>query len=289
MSRPTATICAGSSCWPATSSRPTSWRGGCSCGPSDLDPDFARALAGIAECDCDLYMHFGEPASFDDVLAVTERALQLEPDLASAHASRGVALLATGRAEEAERSFQQPSRPSPTMPWRTTSMAAPAFELGRMQEAVRLLRRAADLAPDDVGFLSPLPDGVRGTRHEGGGRGDLARGPGAMRTGTGAAAGPGRRGLPWRRCVGVLGRARASPGLGQARARNRARRPPDALQCRMHLFAPGATRRSDRTARASHAGSVRPSNRLDAAGRRSGPASPASALCRTRKRLDRPA
>ena len=32
--------------------------------------------------------------------------LQLEPDLASAHASRGVALLATGRAEEAERSFQ---------------------------------------------------------------------------------------------------------------------------------------------------------------------------------------
>ena len=72
----------------------------------DLDPTFARALAGIAECDCLIYMILGGRLSFDEVLAVTERALQLEPDLAGAHASRGVALLATDRAEEAERSFQ---------------------------------------------------------------------------------------------------------------------------------------------------------------------------------------
>ena len=60
-----------------------------------------------------------------------------------------------------------PSRPSPTTPWRTTSTAAPAYELGRKQDAVPLLRRAADLAPDDVGFLGPLSTLLRGPRHEG--------------------------------------------------------------------------------------------------------------------------
>ena len=62
---------------------------------AELDRDFARALAGIAECDCGLYMHCGVPVAFADVLATAERAVALEPSLASAHAARGVALLAT--------------------------------------------------------------------------------------------------------------------------------------------------------------------------------------------------
>ena len=122
----------------------------------DLDSNFARALAGIAACDCVLYMLFDEQASFDEVLAVTERALQLEPDLASAHASRAVALLATDRAEEAERSFQNAIAAEPDDAMAHYFYARACILLGRKQEAVPLLRRAADLAPDDVGFLSPL-------------------------------------------------------------------------------------------------------------------------------------
>ena len=49
------------------------------CRAAELDPDFARALAGIAECDCGLYMHCGVPVEFDAVLATAERAVALEP------------------------------------------------------------------------------------------------------------------------------------------------------------------------------------------------------------------
>ena len=123
----------------------------------ELDPDFARALAGIAECDCDVHMHFGEPVSFDEILATTARALELEPGLASAHASRGVALLATGRADEAERSFQRAIAAEPEYGMAHYFYGRACVELGRKQDAVRLLRRAAELSPDDAGFLGPLP------------------------------------------------------------------------------------------------------------------------------------
>ena len=122
----------------------------------DLDPNFARALAGIAECDCLTNMLFGGQVSFDDVLATTERALLLEPELASAHASRGFALLSTGRAEAAERSFQHAIADEPDHAMAHFFYSRACALLGRKQEAVRLLRRAADLAPDDVGLLLPL-------------------------------------------------------------------------------------------------------------------------------------
>ena len=94
--------------------------------------------------------------SFDDVLATTERALQLEPDLASAHASRGVALLATGRAEEAERSFQHAIAAEPDHAEAHFFYGRCCALLGRKQEAVRFLRRAADLAPATMSALSSL-------------------------------------------------------------------------------------------------------------------------------------
>ena len=121
-----------------------------------LDPNFARALAGIAECDCDTYIHYGGSISFDDVLALTARALELEPGLASAHASRGVALLATGRAEEAERSFQEAISAEPDHVMAHYFYGRACVVLGRKQDGVQLLRRASDLAPDAVGYLDCL-------------------------------------------------------------------------------------------------------------------------------------
>ena len=123
----------------------------------DLDPHFARALAGIAECDCNLYLHFGASVSFDDILATTARAAELEPSLASPHAVRGIALLASGQADEAERSFQRAISAQPDYAMAHYYYGRACVELGRKHDAVQLLRRAADLVPNDVGFLSPLP------------------------------------------------------------------------------------------------------------------------------------
>lgn len=123
---------------------------------AELDPDFARALAGIAECDCNLYMHCGVPVSFEAILATTTRAVALEPALAGAHAVRGFALLASGRDEEAERAFRRAIEVEPGHPGAHYAYARACVQLGRTEDAVGLLRRAADLAPGDVGYLNTL-------------------------------------------------------------------------------------------------------------------------------------
>src|SRR5213075_2605192 len=61
---------------------------------TELDPSYARAYAGIADCDTFLYLRTIEPISFDAILALSEKALALDNGLAEAHASRGAALSA---------------------------------------------------------------------------------------------------------------------------------------------------------------------------------------------------
>ena len=123
---------------------------------AELDPDFARALAGIGECDCSLYMHCGLPVSFDAILTTTARALELEPTLAGAHAVHGFALLMTGRPEEAESSFRRAISVDPGHPGAHYAYARACVQQGRQEEAAGFLRRAAELALGDVGYLNTL-------------------------------------------------------------------------------------------------------------------------------------
>jgi adenylate cyclase len=70
-----------------------------------LDPSYARAYAGIADCDTFLYFRTTESVSTADILAMSEKALALEDGLAEAHASRGAALSAMKRYDEAAAEF----------------------------------------------------------------------------------------------------------------------------------------------------------------------------------------
>ena len=121
-----------------------------------LDPGFARALAGIAECGCNLYLHCAVPVAFDEILDLTSRALAIEPTLAAAQTHRGVALLATGDPVAAETAFARAIALEPGHPGAHYGYARACVQLGRLDEAVERLRRAADLAPGDVGYLNTL-------------------------------------------------------------------------------------------------------------------------------------
>jgi adenylate cyclase len=121
-----------------------------------LDPDFARALAGIAECACNLYLHCAVPVAFAEILDLTGRALAIEPTLAAAQTHRGVALLATGDPAAAEAAFERAIALEPGHPGAHYGYARACVQLGRLDEAVGRLRRAADLAPGDVGYLNTL-------------------------------------------------------------------------------------------------------------------------------------
>ena len=58
----------------------------------ELDPAYARAYAGIADCDSFLFLHYHLDVSIEAILATSAQALALDEDLAEAHASRGLAL-----------------------------------------------------------------------------------------------------------------------------------------------------------------------------------------------------
>src|SRR5213079_2459882 len=58
----------------------------------ELDPLYARAYAGIADCDSFLFLHYHLEAGIDSILATSGKALALDNRLAEAHASRGLAL-----------------------------------------------------------------------------------------------------------------------------------------------------------------------------------------------------
>ena len=116
----------------------------------ELDPRFARAHAGIAECDASLDLHYGAHLAVEDTLARVDAALALEPGLAAAHVVRGLVLVAQGRIEEAERAFGQAIALEPNNDNAHYCHARACFQQGRMEEAARLFRRAAELFPDDL-------------------------------------------------------------------------------------------------------------------------------------------
>ncbi|MGZ5477457.1 MAG: hypothetical protein ACXWH1_13290, partial [Thermoanaerobaculia bacterium] len=74
----------------------------------DLDPAFALAWAGYADC-FSLLVMYEDPVHTDraEALAASKRAVELAPDLAEGYASRGLALLISEEFEAAEVEFNK--------------------------------------------------------------------------------------------------------------------------------------------------------------------------------------
>jgi adenylate cyclase len=115
----------------------------------ELDPMYARAYAGMADCDSYLYMTYHEKVVMDDVLATTEKALSLNPKLAEAHASRGVALSAGQRYEEAKEEFEKALALDPDSYEAHYFYARSNFAQGNLKRAAALFERGAEIRPDD--------------------------------------------------------------------------------------------------------------------------------------------
>src|SRR4029079_4467958 len=72
----------------------------------ELDPNYARAYAGMANCDANLYMVYQSDVSVESILEASAKALALDSNLAEAHTARGVALWAAQNIEEANAEFE---------------------------------------------------------------------------------------------------------------------------------------------------------------------------------------
>jgi TolB-like protein/Flp pilus assembly protein TadD len=120
-----------------------------------LDPNYARAYAGVADCCSFLYMYYeSSEANLKEADAASRKALQIDPELAEAHASRGLAVSLNQRYDEAKLEFEEAIRRNPNLFEAYYFYARAMFSQGKKEEAARLYEQASKVNPDDYQSLA---------------------------------------------------------------------------------------------------------------------------------------
>ncbi|MEE9472819.1 MAG: tetratricopeptide repeat protein, partial [Acidimicrobiia bacterium] len=115
----------------------------------DVDPEYALAYAGIADSCSFLYMYFdASEANLKQADEASRRARELDPELAEGHAARGLAVSLSGRFEEAEEEFETAIRINPKLFEAYYFYARTCFRQGKLEQAVRLFRKATEVRED---------------------------------------------------------------------------------------------------------------------------------------------
>jgi adenylate cyclase len=115
----------------------------------ELDPAYARAYAGIADCDSFLFLHYSAPVEIKGIFETSAKALALESGLAEAHASQALALSLEQRYGEAMAEFEKAIALDPNSFEGHYFYARACFAEGKLERAAALFERAAEIKPDD--------------------------------------------------------------------------------------------------------------------------------------------
>jgi len=116
----------------------------------EIDPTFARAYAGIADCCSFMYTYWDASATnLERAISASLQALKLDPELAEAHVSRGVALAYAKQYAESEIEFRQAIRLSRNLFEAHYSFAGTLLQQGRNEEAAAEFQQASRIRPED--------------------------------------------------------------------------------------------------------------------------------------------
>jgi len=120
-----------------------------------LDPEYARAYAGVAECHAFLFMYAdGDAADLEQADLASQRALELAPDLAEAHVARGLVLSLQRRFEDSEAFFETAIDLNPKLYEAYYFYARNSFVQGDLESAAKLFGHASRIDPGD--YQAPL-------------------------------------------------------------------------------------------------------------------------------------
>jgi non-specific serine/threonine protein kinase len=120
----------------------------------EIDPGYARAYAGVADCYSYLYMYWdASEANLQAADDASRKALLLDPGLAEAHVARGLAISLSKRYDEAELEFQTAIRLDPKLFEAYYFYARACFQQGKLADAAGLFEKACDVKQDD--YQSP--------------------------------------------------------------------------------------------------------------------------------------
>jgi serine/threonine protein kinase/Tfp pilus assembly protein PilF len=116
----------------------------------EIDRDYARAYAGVADSCSMLYTYFdARDFNLRQADIASHKALELEPELAEAHVARGLAVSLSKRFEEAEQEFETAMQLDPKLFEAPYWYGRALQSAGRFQEAVKMFERASALRPED--------------------------------------------------------------------------------------------------------------------------------------------
>ena len=116
----------------------------------EIDPNFVRAHAGIADCCSFLYMYWdASNANLEEAGASSRRALELDSESAEAHTSRALALTLRRQYDEARREFESALRLNPMLYEAHYFYGRACFTEGKLEEAVSHYRDAWRVRPED--------------------------------------------------------------------------------------------------------------------------------------------
>ncbi len=119
-----------------------------------IDPNYARAYSGVADCCSFLYQYWeASEANLREADAASLKALELDPELAEGHASRGLAISLNKRYEEAQKEFETAIRLNPNLFEAYYFRARAYFGEGKLAEAAQAYEQASQVNPED--YQSP--------------------------------------------------------------------------------------------------------------------------------------
>ncbi|MFL6593945.1 MAG: TPR end-of-group domain-containing protein [Chthoniobacterales bacterium] len=119
----------------------------------ELDPLYARAYAGIADCDAFLFQQTVTDITITSILANTAKALALDDTLAEAHAAQAFALQLSDRSDDAVLEFEKAIALDPNSFEAHYFYGRACFEQGEHERAARLFKRASDINQDSYHSL----------------------------------------------------------------------------------------------------------------------------------------
>ena len=115
-----------------------------------IDPSYARAYAGIADSCAFLYRYWdSSDTNMEQADVASRKALELDPELAEAHASRGLVVSLKKQHDEAQREFQIAMRLDPKLFEAYYYYARSYYGQGRFAEAVHWFEEACRVRPED--------------------------------------------------------------------------------------------------------------------------------------------
>jgi non-specific serine/threonine protein kinase len=128
-----------------------------------IDEHYALAYAGIADSCSFLFMYTGSAGTDRDQADVASRkALELDPELAEAHASRGLVLSLSEDYEGASEHFERAIQLNPKLFEAYYFFARASASEGKLAKAAQLYEKAIEVRPEDFQARLLLPQIYRG-------------------------------------------------------------------------------------------------------------------------------